>query len=396
MKKRPIAFMLFCLSLLAATGCWDMRELNDHAIILGIGIDLAPDGDYQVSAQFVIPSKMGSSETAGGGKGENFFVETGSGNNIYDALQNMQTKISRDIFRSQRQSIYIGERLARHGLREILDIFTRDPELGLRADISVIKGSQAKDALKISYPFESASAIASVKLHDQFEVAANTSLLDFLKATASESSSSSTLAWVLNSSPSSQGQDQKTFQFAGSAIFDKNLKLVGFLYVDETTDKMWISGRLTHQPMTTFIPQGDGKITVDVKKLKSKIKPLLVGNKVKIEITLSGEGEVKNNDTKFDLTQSKKVEIVEKELEKYYKNRVYQLIHSVQKKYGTDIFGFDDTIFRKHPSQWKTIKNEWDKKFSEADVSINVDLTIHLIGLTGAPEHTTMQERKMK
>ncbi|MEW9670907.1 Ger(x)C family spore germination protein [Ammoniphilus sp. 3BR4] len=385
--KKPISIlMLFSSFLLVTTGCWDNVELNEQAIMLAIAMDLEEDGTYQVSAQFVIPSKLGSAEAGGGEQGENFFVETGRGKNVYDAIKNMQPKLSRTIFRGHRQSIYIGERLAKHGMKDILDMITRDADVRMRSDISVIKGNQAMEALKITYPFETTSALASIKIHDQFDKAANTAFLDLVIASNSKSTSPSIPAWELVSESASQGGEakkEKRMQAAGSAVFNRELQLVGFLDEVERKDKMWIVGNLSNETITVYIPQGHGQVSLDIRDLKSKVHPVLQGNRIKMNVELSGEGEVRQNNTTFDLMKPHQVEVLEAQLEDYCKNRVSQLIQKVQKKYGADIFGFGDTIFRRYPSRGEEMVSKWETEFAQLDVSVNVDLTIRLIGLTG-------------
>lgn len=380
MKKKLNVFLLLSLFLLVTSGCWDNVELSEQAIVLGIGRDLTEKGDYQVSFQIAVPSALGSSQSGGGGQGKPFFVVTGSGPTLTAAHEDLQSKISRKINRRQRLSIYIGERLARHGIKDIMDLITRDSEAEIMSDISVVKGAEALDVLKIAYPLESFSSKATLNIHEQVHrEEASRTFLDVLVANDSESMSPTMPVLKIE-------KEKETFQTAGSAIFDKNLELVGFLNENETKDKMWIEGTLLHQFTDVFIPQGNGKIGVRITNLKSKIKPMVDQNKVKFQVTLVGKGAVKENNTNFDLTKPDKVKIVEHELEKYMEKRVSKLIEKVQKEYGTDIFGFGDTVFRKDPYQWKNVKNEWEKNFQEANVSVKVDLTIRLIGMTGSPE----------
>ena len=359
------------------TGCWDSKELNEQAIALGFSMDVAENGAYQVSGQFIIPSKVATGEKGGGGGGT-FFVETAKGNDLFEARQNLQNKLSRTMFKNQRQSIYIGERLAKSGIKEIVDMITRDPEAGIRTDISVVKGGKGVDVLKTSYPLELVPSLASLKIHKQFNTAANSTFLN-LVATSTNASSSSLMAWTLDSK-----SHQKNLKFAGSAIFNKNLKLVGYLNKEEANNQMWITEKLSHQYITLSIPQENGKISVEVKNLKRNIRTTFQGNKVKVYLTLTGNGEVKQNNTPFDLTQSNKVNIVEKEVEEQLEQSIRELIKKVQKKYKTDIFGFGDTMFRRHPSEWKKIKDDWKKEFTEADVKVDVNIAIRLIGLTGS------------
>ena len=51
----------------------------------------------------------------------------------------MQTKMSREIFRGHRV-ILIGEKMAKSGLAPVLDAYSRDPDIRLRAGVFVIKG----------------------------------------------------------------------------------------------------------------------------------------------------------------------------------------------------------------------------------------------------------------
>ncbi|MBT2723311.1 Ger(x)C family spore germination protein [Bacillus sp. ISL-46] len=379
--KKFLSLIIFFLSLLVMTGCWDSKELNDQAIAFGFSMDVAENGTYQVSGQFIIPSKMATGEKGGGG-GSAFFVETAKGKDLYEARQNLQNKLSRTIFKNQRLSIYIGERLARRGIKEIVDMITRDPEAGIRTDISVVKGGQGLDVLKTFYPLESNSSQASLKIHEQFDTAANTTFLN-LVVTSTNASSSSLPAWTLDSSSRNESQ-QKNLKFAGSAIFNENLKLVGYLNNEEAKNQMWITEKLSYQYITLFIPQENGNISVELRNLKRNIRTTFQGNKVKVHLTLTGNGEVKQNNTTFDLTQSNKVNTVEKEVEEQFEKSVRHLIKKAQKKYKTDIFGFGDTIFRRHPTQWKKIKNDWKKEFTEADVTVDVNIAIRLIGLTGS------------
>lgn len=379
-------------------GCWDAKELNEQAIVLGFSWDVAKNGSYQVSGQFLIPAKMSTGEKGGGGGEGSTFIATADGKSVYEARQNLQNKLSRQIFRNQRQSIYIGERLAKRGIKDILDMIIRDPEAGVRTDISVVKGKQGVDVLKMSYPLESNSSQASLKIHKQLGTAANATFLNLVVTSTNVSNSSSVPAWTLaSSSPKgSQELSQSSIRFTGSAIFNKDLKLVGFLNLEEAKDQMWITEKLSYLNRTVLIPQGDGEVSLEVRNLQSSIRPTIQGNKVKVHITLTGDGEVKQNRTTFDLTQSNKVNIVEKDVEEQFERSVLHLIKKLQKKYKTDIFGFGSAIYRKYPAHWNQIKNEWKQEFTKVDVSVDVNIAIRFIGLTGTSKSTSVGESNTK
>ena len=64
--------MILVISLCFLTGCWDRTELNDLAIELGWGLDQAKNNKIEISAQFIIPSKMGMGQSGRSNAGKAF------------------------------------------------------------------------------------------------------------------------------------------------------------------------------------------------------------------------------------------------------------------------------------------------------------------------------------
>lgn len=71
MKKRMMKVLSVCLPLLLLpvllTGCWERKELNELAFVLGLGLDKVEDG-YMVTMQVVIPSSITSQSAGGSGE----------------------------------------------------------------------------------------------------------------------------------------------------------------------------------------------------------------------------------------------------------------------------------------------------------------------------------------
>lgn len=402
-RKRMLSFCL-AVSLLFTTGCWDSKEINDFAIELAWGIDTAPNKNIMISAQAIIPSKisMGQGGIEGGGsKGKPFFVVTSVGMNTLDAIQRMQTKLSRQVYRAHRRVFVIGESMARQGIKDVLDTYTRDPNLKLRTDIFIVKGGTAQDFLKQSYPLETIPGLGALGEYTQMGTLMEMGLLNFLLAATSEGACPTVPAIAIGMNPASQeGENQKDpskvdeegFRIVGTGIFDKDLRLVGFLNVMEGRALRWVTGNLNKLTISANIPQEEGNVSLEVNKLDSKIQPIIQGDKIKILVTLTGQGMLRENNTRLDLTQIKNIPLLQNALEQQVEQTVLGMITKVQKEYGTDIFGFSDTIRRKNLSQWKSIKNKWDMEFAEAEVSVKVNLTVRRIGVTGPSLHLSEKD----
>ncbi|MBI0578690.1 Ger(x)C family spore germination protein [Neobacillus cucumis] len=384
MSRLKTLCLILVISLFFLTGCWDRTELNDLAIELGWGLDQAENNKIEISAQFIIPSKIGMGQSGRSEAGKTVFIESGTGKDTLEAVQNMQTKLSREVFRGHRRVIVIGEQLARRGLDPFLDTYSRDPDIRLRADALIVKGSTAKQFLEASYPLENIPALGALKEHSQVGGMGDTSLLNFFIAIMSDGITPTLPVIELNQGSKKQDQTSvKGFQIVGMAVFNKDLKLKGFLNLQEDKNYLWLINRLTKQTITVTVPEGKGTASLYIIKMNSKIIPIIQGHTIKYDIILSGEGIIRENNTNLDLTQSKNLDLLEHVLEKEAEKEALQTIEKVQKQYGTDIFGFGEAIHQKYPSQWKVLKKSWANQFRKAEVSVHANLTIRRVGLTG-------------
>jgi spore germination protein KC len=385
---------------LFTTGCWDRRELNDLAIVLGWGLDLKKDGTYIGSAQFAIPAKLGSSSGGNGGAsaGEGYLLETATGKSASDVSQNMQLKLSRRIFASHRRVIVMGENLAKEGLANITDEFSRNPEVRLRTDMFVVKGSTAREFLSVPYPLENIPAIAPLKIHESVGGTVSTTFKQFLaEATADGSSATLPIIELSNSGAEANNGEQqkaKTFKITGRAIFNDDLQMIGILSAPEARDRFWVRGELMVNTLTVSVPEGKGKVSFFGRKYKNKIKPSLQGDKIKFTISLSSKGVIRENNTNLDLRNYRNIKIIERALNKQVKRHVSQTVAHVQQEYSMDVFGFGETFHRKYPQEWKKIKDNWSTKFAEAEIVVHSDVRIEEVGSTGPS--LLLREREIK
>ena len=146
--------------------------------------------------------------------------------------------------------------------------------------------------------------------------------------------------------------------------------------------------------ITATLPEGYGNVGMILSNTKRTITPEIRGSKIKFKVELQGEGSLNENNTPLDVGQPKNLELVTKAMEKSVETQVRKFLSKIQKQYKVDIVGFGQEIYRKEPKQWKTLKDQWDKKFPEAEVSIEVKISIRGSGMAGAPLH--LKEKEIK
>ncbi|MNO22217.1 Spore germination protein B3 precursor [compost metagenome] len=404
MRKAGV-FALAMLTLLLTAGCWDSSEVNDLALELAWGIDSAKDKGVMISAQVIAPFRIGSAQKSsgggGGGQDKPYFVVTGIGKDTLDAVQQMQTKLSRQVYRAHRRVIVIGEAQARKGLKEVLDTYSRDPNLKLRSDVFIVRGGTAKEFLNVAYPLEDIPGMGALKEYSQIGALKEMGLINLMISSISDGNCPALPAIAIGfDTPGQESAQQggssgeKGFRIAGTGIFDNDLKLLGFIDANEGKVLRWIKGELGKLIVTSQIAGENGKISMDLNKLNSKVQPIFEGDNIKIQVTLIGQGMIRENNTGFDLTQPHNLNLVQEALEKQVETNAYQTITKVQDKFGTDVFEFGEVIHRMYPSRWRSLKDNWNQEFRKAEISVKAKLTIRKIGVTGPSLH--LKEREIK
>ncbi|WP_164545554.1 Ger(x)C family spore germination protein [Paenibacillus albus] len=376
---RIIAILCSASCIVFLTGCWDREELSDRVFDLAASADLQQDGTILTSAQFFIPSRA---NTTGGASAEKpFFIESGSGHSYFESIQMMRQKLSRIVTRGHRRNFYIGEDLAKKGVYDMMDAFTRDPGNRIRMDIWVAKGNRGSEVLEVPYPLEKIPSVASVKIHRAVGGSTGTSYLSFLLDSSDEGSCPTLPAVDIVPGASSQ----RTIRFYGRALFNRDYQLVGYLNFIEASYRLWILNGLKYLDLAERFPdKGGGIVGVHLTQFGSKVTSSISGaNKVKIQIVLTGGGQIGENETKLDLSKREDLQLVQDRFNAKTSKYVEDMIKKVQKQYGTDVLGFSSTLNRQHPHAWEQIKGQWETIFPNVEVTVSVHLKLKHIGLVG-------------
>ncbi|MBW4082618.1 Ger(x)C family spore germination protein [Paenibacillus sp. S150] len=406
---RKITGVFLVLSLFL-TGCWDRQELNDQAIILGWGMDLTEKGGYLATANIVLPlaTKSDGQQSAGQDGHPGFLTESAYGKDNRDAAQNMQRKLSRVLFSGHRRNIFIGEKLAEKSIFPILDEYGRSPMVRPRANIFVVKGGTAQEAMSHAYQLETNPAIAVQKIQEKSGAPISRSLLDFF---ITANGTGCGVVPALSILPPDLSTDKKnghgsppqtTLGLAGAAIFTPQLKLAGYLDNDEFWARLWITNRLAFRKFTTLVNRVDAEksgekegtdalsgatagenVSVNVDSFKSRVTPFFDEGLPRFEILLEGRGFIEENDSPLNLSKSANVKKVEARMNQYLEAKVKKIVAKVQKEFKCDVFGFGDTIHRRYPYRWKKLAADWEAIFPNIDLDIKVKLDLTGTGITG-------------
>lgn len=89
--------------------------------------------------------------------------------------------------------------------------------------------------------------------------------------------------------------------------------------------------------------------------------------------------------TELDLGDLENIQKIESYIAKEIEKEIKAVLRLAQFKYGADIFGYGDLVYRNHPREWEKIKDDWDEIFPTVTTEINVDVTVERLGMISQP-----------
>lgn len=362
------------LIVIMLTGCWDRTEINDYAFWVGSAIDLNEDGLFKVSAQIAIPSEFRGTGGSKGEKGRATLVVSATGKSLISTLQDIQEKLPRRIFIGHRRAVFIGEKMARSGIKKAIDQFVRNPDTRMRTDVFVVQGGEGKEALEVNSPFNPFSVVAAVD-QDKFCRVGDTVLRDLILDSTRDGIRPSMPIIELNK------KEKNTFIIQKAAIYNKNLEMVGTLGEIDSMNMFWIKG--IQRDGYIMVEMGQGNYSIYESNLRSHITSKIHDGKIDFVVKLTGSGRILENTTGTDLSSPSQLPGIENDINLKTKEQIEKMIKKVQENYGQDIFGFGEVLHEEHPSKWKLIKKRWDQEFPLASVTVDVQLKIRGIGKVG-------------
>jgi spore germination protein KC len=374
--------MLFIwgMTLILLTGCWNRVEINDIAIVTAIGLDLVEDDQLRLTLQVAVPSKLVTGGT-GGSSGKSTIVISETGASVSEAYRNIQGKLSRRIFFSQSRVLLIGEDLAKKGVFHIVDFHTRYAEPRINSFIMFTKGKASK-IINSMPKFESVSAEEMRELA-KMSVGLKIYVRDFLNMLLTDGIEPFASQFTLKPLEVSTKKSGETQAVNGIAVF-KGDKLVGWMDEVETRGLLWLRNEIKTGIITIKVPEekGGGNISMEIVRGETNIVPIFKQGELKLDVDVVTELSVIENDSKLNLFETKVIEEIQTYAEEKISKRIEMIVEKAQKEYGSDIFGFGQSVYKKYPKQWNThYKKNWENEFAQTKITIHSKAFVRRIGL---------------
>ncbi|ADK14712.1 MULTISPECIES: Ger(x)C family spore germination protein [Clostridium] len=376
-----IKIVVCILVALNLTSCFGSHELNKLAIVVGVGLDKGKQDDYPIEMTVQVANASGIKDMSKSKDNESrntgYLNLREKGKSISDATKAFNRKLNRHLFFSHNQVVIFGKDMAGEGIEKYMDFFLRYRETRILTWILISK-QPASEILNAKPELEATPGRnigELIKNQQEVSQVPAVNLKDFSSKLISKTTSP--IAPIVEIS---NDNNKKIVYLSKTAVFKKG-KMVGSLNEKESRGLLWCTNKMKDGIVSvdTSNKDSNSKVSIATTHTSSKIIPQIKDGKVSIQIKIKQEGDLQEQLSSEDLSNSKSFSILEKREEDTIKKEI-MLALKKSKKLNADIFGFGDAIYQHYPKQWSKIEKNWEETFQNIPVNINVNAKIRRTG----------------
>ena len=389
LKKAILTALAICCALPLQSGCWNRRELDDLAIQLGTAIDKV-GSQYRVAVQVVIPGEVSARSSSSGISPVTLYHATAP--TIFEAFRKLTETSPRKVYSAHVRVLVIGESLAREGIAKALDMFSRNPEARTDFYLMISRNTTAMQVLKTLTSLEK---IPAENLFYALDTSAKnwspttTVTIEQLIEQLVKEAQSPVLTGVNIMGNPRKGEQLTNVeeidpaaqqQFTGLAVFRKD-KLVGWLNETHSRGYNYIMNNVKSSAGHLECPAG-GLLTLETVRSYTRLKADVINGEPVITVKVKNISQISDVECRITLSDPQSIKEIEKSAAERLEAVIKSTVEHVQKKYGFDVFGFGQAVYRSHPREWKRMRENWNDKFRKLKVNYDVKIEVHKVGST--------------
>lgn len=369
---------IFLTCNLFLTACWDLEDIEDIGIVVGVGLDVVENNEHDrpnidFTHQFVVPKALAGEQGGSSGLEDPYHNVSVNEIDVFEGGRETSTLTSRSPNYAHLKIAVIHEEVAETiNLLNLLNFFFRDHEMRRTARV-IVSAEDAKEILDIKGKKD---AIPSLKLYQM------TRNMEYKTGKMPPSMNLGEISELLSSNRSFMIQRVKKMedevQIIGAGVISgKSKMMVGLLNEDETFGMNCITGNASAGIITATHPKSDALVSYEIDGLSSKITPMLKGDQLSFHVKVNTEGRI-GEDWKLDSDAFEEAYIQKLEtlIGQELKRLMTEGINKTQKELRVDVAGFGEEVRIHEPRYWEKVKKNWDKTFEKSEISFDVSVNI--------------------
>jgi Ger(x)C family germination protein len=350
----PIVLAL-CLLLTGCAGLPTAREMGDMALLRTLGVDPSPAG-------VAVTGSTGPRARGLQGEGEAALTLEADQASLSAACLAMQGQTDSYVFFGYVDQLLIGQALAEEGVRPVLDYFSRNAELGLGAQLWLVRGAAAREALSTGGDQGIDARLETLQKDGEMGIANLTRTAGEVYADLLELG----CAYAPALSPAGDAALMET----GYGIL-KGDALAGFLEGQEARGLDLLVGGSAADIAEVELP--DNRVSVKITSASTKSRLEFQGNvPTALNITCKIEARLSEYQER---PVGEGMEALQTELERQERACLEAALKRLR-AWGADCAGLGARAAMTHPAQWRAVQGDWSGWFSRVPVEILVEVRI--------------------
>lgn len=351
---------LLAALVLLLTGCSGLpypREMGDMALLRTMGVDLGEEG-------LSVTVSTGPRAKGLQGEGEAALVLSAQGESLSDAALTLQSLSDSYVFFGYVDQLLLGEELARAGVTQVLDYFARDVELGLGAQLWVVRDASAQQAVEAGGDQGVEGRLSTLRLDGEMGIAALARTAGEVYTELLEQGS----AYLPALQPGTE--EQAVLLEAGYAVL-KGDTLAGFLDGDGARGLELLVGRPSSDIIpvelegeTVYVRITGGDTTCRLETEGGQVTGLTVACRVTAQLA-----EYRTQPNRNQL------QTVEEELTRVETARLTRALTQLR-AWGADCAGLGVRSALSAPEAWRQVKEDWEDWFARLAPNLEVQVDI--------------------
>jgi spore germination protein len=384
-------FVPIILSCLLFSGCWDKVEIDRHNFISSIAVDpgediakeeelknINPEDPFsegqikKINVTYGFPDMSMIGGAGKSGSAEEKYINT-EAYSMEDAASEAMAKSSRDIYMGHTKLLILSSNLLGYKdvVKEIVDYLQRNPNINRMMDV-VVSDGKAEDYIKFKPMTENSTQYYISGLMANSKTNSRVMSINLNEFLILLSESGNVLLPTI-----SLDKEKNELILAGAAII-KDYELKGYFTALELLDIQLLSGNFKAGKKVIYKNGHPVDYVIDGYKRKMRVEE--DGDKLTISIDLNIEGQLGGYYVGKKTLQMEELQELQNNFNKSIGEECEKIMQIAKEEFQIDPFGVREHIEKFNPSLWNKIEKEWDEKYENASVNVNVNSKMRRIG----------------
>ncbi|MEC0127950.1 Ger(x)C family spore germination protein [Paenibacillus pabuli] len=372
----PLKWIVVLMCVLMCSGCWSKVEINERSFITAMYVDKGgKPGEIELSLSMPLPNRISPEGTGGPGKNP-YALVSATAYTIADALEKIQTDLTRKLSWGHTRVVVFGEAYAREGIQDTMEWISREPLFHLSSYVMVAKG-RAKDIADLTPVFEETPSDVLREFATE-ENMLKTQVISILTADKMNQGFAAPLLQSRETVMQSENNARKKWTSQVGAALFKQMKMVDTIPAEETRSVAWANRKL--DTLAISLETNKEKASMTVYNMNSKIKVRLVNGRPFFDITLLGKAELNSVIPVLKVKDIVGVRTIEQKANEKVSAYLTQAIRTGQRK-EADILMLGYRLEWAYPRIWKQLRPVWNEYVkNELQFHVNAKINIQFVG----------------